>query len=94
MANLNSSTIKQLADIPYKAVYEFLPHGKFRGKTVCIAHGKNCVLPWGISFCGAGHYFDTLAEALAYAMGRGWIGAAERETIVREIEEGEWIDNC
>ena len=66
--------IKEMSSIPYRTIMEFVPYGRQRGHSVCIAYGRSQVQPWAIGYQGVSNaYFSTIAETLAYAAGKNWI---------------------
>lgn len=79
--------VKELADIPYSTIYEFYPHGKNKGKTVCIAYGKVQVFPWAVGYCGGTHYFGSAQAAAAYCEGRGFIPGHTTEAMTAKLME-------
>lgn len=48
--------------------------GGRKGKRFTINYcPKDINCPWSVQYRGAGHYFESLRELLAYCAGRGWI---------------------
>lgn len=60
--------------------------GGRKGKQYTIYYRPNDVLkPWSVQCRGAGHYYTTLTELLAYMAGRGWIEESSIKHYQNEI---------
>lgn len=64
----------------YKVVREIRPR---TGSRVQIGFDADEVQPWRVGYRGAGHYFNTVREALAYCAGRGLV----RYHLIDELAE-------
>ena len=46
---------------------------------------ETVLLPWGVEYHGASHWFVTLREALAYCAGRGFFGVQDIDRVQRDV---------
>ena len=97
-----------MPELPYVKIYNFLPHAKRKGRTVCIAYGQGHYRPWQVTYAGNGHYWRTLEGALGYCTGRGFLVESEVEDTSQKIndlfsslrlygiadEEQQLVDDC
>ena len=83
--NNSLSSVKSLADITYEMVYGFFPHKKAKEHTVSIAYGKTEEKPWAVGYRGRSSYYQTIHEAVAYCVERGFIKRNESEKLTASI---------
>ena len=77
--------VKELADVPpYQLVHSF---GKPKHPGDGIWYAADQVRPWCVYYAFAGHYFQTVDQALQYAADRGFIRADMIEKIRNNLNE-------
>lgn len=53
--------------------------GSYKAWAIEIGYNPQAAKPYCVQWGGAGHYFSTLGECKAYALGRGWISSSWSE---------------
>ena len=75
----------------YETVKEIVPR---KGTRVLIGFDPDEVQPWRVGCRGAGHYFNTVREALAYCAGRRFVQYHMIDELAEEMEKSVADQRC
>ena len=78
MYHVNSlPQVKELSKVHYRLIYSFYPHGKKTGERVYIYYSEFETIAWIIYHAYSQQKFETLTEALSYAIKKTWLSSQE-----------------